>query len=367
MPKTEFKTIRQKTEKLLSQSEGSEVEFKEEVGGVEPEHLVAFANSPNGGFLLIGVSETEDNQGQQRGEVDGCDVSDDGKQRIHGQARSCTPTVPIDIYVENTDETAFLRVDIPRGTDRPYCTDSGKYRIREDGRTRALHPPELLELFVEEQAGRFRERFESAASGIESSVEDLRLKVSSKIERLLLELNSQFDDTREMSEELESLRTKITKAVDEIFQSAREAAHLSESANAFAEEAHVAASEAKRSADETKEHIDQLSSKLKGKLSGIGSRVDLLDRKLDSIMDATNSEDPTEDWEKERIREAAESHFPLITATLQTVADSPTELENMIEEEYREYADRMNQRIQIEDDFEDVVGLEEAKRWAMDE
>lgn len=367
MAETESKKIREKTKQFLSQAEGSDVEFKEEIGGIEPEDLVAFANSTDGGFLLIGVSETENDQGQQRGRVDGCDVSDQGKQRILGQAQDCTPTVSIDISVENTNETPFLRVDIPSGDDRPYCTNSGKYKTRGDGRTRALYPTDLLNLFVEEQAERFRKRFASAASGIESSMEDLRLKVSSKIERLLLEIDSQFDNTREISEELESLKVKLTDVVDEIFHSAREAAHLSESANAFAEEAHVAASEAKQSSEDTKENIDRLSSKLESKLSGIGSRVDLLDRKLDSIIDATDSEDPTEEWEKERIRETAESHFPLITSTLHRMADSTTELENMIEKEYREYADRMNRRIQIEDDFEDVVGLDEAKEWAMDE
>jgi hypothetical protein len=52
MAETESKKIREKTKQFLSQAEGSDVEFKEEIGGIEPEDLVAFANSTDGGFLL---------------------------------------------------------------------------------------------------------------------------------------------------------------------------------------------------------------------------------------------------------------------------------------------------------------------------
>jgi predicted HTH transcriptional regulator len=341
MAETEFKTIRQKTEKLLSQSEGSDVDFKEEIGGIEPDDLIAFANSPDGGFLLVGVAETEGEQGQQRGEVVGCDISDSGEQRIMGQARSCTPTVPLDIYVENTNRTPFLRVDIPQGPDRPYCTDSGKYRIREDGRTRALHPPELLNLFVQEQADRFRERFESAASGLEAEIESLRVRLEGRIENFLAEIQSQLGEVQLISSRISDLEHEMSNTLRDIFSHAEEAQEMSESANFWAEDAHLSAEQA---ASNTEEVPD------------ISQNVMHLAWKLNALLNHFDIEDPEITREREKVRRSTKKIVELAIGS-----------RDMDEEDLRGFYEDQKEHIEhdlnLHKPFEEYVSFEDVLEW----
>jgi hypothetical protein len=341
MAKTEFKTIRQKTEKLLSQSEGSDVDFKEEIGGIEPDDLIAFANSPDGGFLLIGVSETEDEQGQQRGEVVGCDISDSGKQRIIGQARSCTPTVPLDIYVENTNGTPFLRIDIPQGPDRPYCTDSGKYRIREDGRNRALHPPELLNLFVQEQADRFRERFESAASGLEAEIESLRVRLEDRIEKFLAEIQSQLGEVQLISSRISDLEHEMSNTLQDIFSHAEEAQEMSESANLWAEDAHLSAEQAASNTEEVPE---------------ISQNVMHLAWKLNALLDHFDIEDPEITRERNKVRMGAKNIVKLGIRNRKMDEDG-------LRKVYQDLKEDIENDLDLHRPFEEYVPFEDVLEW----
>ncbi|MCS3956224.1 hypothetical protein GGP81_002763 [Salinibacter ruber] len=341
MPKTEFKTIRQKTENLLSQSEGSEVDFKEEVGGVESEDLVAFANSPDGGFLLIGVSETENNQGQQRGRVVGCDVSDGAKQRVLGQAQDCTPTVPIDICVENTNATPFLRVDIPKGTDRPYCTNSGRYRVRGDGRTRALYPTELLDLFVEEQAERFHERFESAASGLEAEIESMRVRLENRIEEFLAEIQGQLNEVRHISSSISALEHEVSNSLQDIFDHAEEAQEMSESANMWSEDAYLSAEQAASNTEDVPK---------------INQNVTHLAWKLNALLDHFDIEDPEISRERERVRAFAKQ------TTKWTISGSDKS-EEEIRNWYDEYKKEYNSTGDLHLPFEEYVSFDDVLEW----
>ncbi len=341
MAETESKKIREKTKQFLSQAEGSDVEFKEEIGGVEPEDLVAFANSTDGGFLLIGVSETENDQGQQRGRVDGCDVSDQGKQRVIGQAESCTPTVPLEVHVENTDDTPFLRIDIPQGSNRPYCTDSGKYITRDDGRNRALYPSELLDLFVHEQAERFRERFESAASGLEAEIESLRVKLEKRIESFLAEIQGQLSEVQLISSKISDMEFEMSNTLQDIFSHAEDAQEMSESANLWAEDAHLSAEQA---ASNTK-HVPE-----------IRQNVIHLAWKLNAILDHLDIEDPEITRERKKVRHWAE-------ATVKEALAKHDEDKEGLRDFYKDYKKNIELDQNLHRPFEEYVSFEDVLEW----
>ena len=115
----EYKTVRQSTKQLLERSEGLDVDFKRQATHLDADEFVAFANSPSGGSLLIGVNEVTDARGRQRGKIVGCEVGDRAKRRILDKALSCSPPIDVFVDVENTNDSPFLRVDIPSGDNKP--------------------------------------------------------------------------------------------------------------------------------------------------------------------------------------------------------------------------------------------------------
>ena len=158
----EFKSIQENTQKLLDKTEGFDVDFKQSLSNVNADDFVAFANSAGGGTLLFGVKEITDAQGKQRGHVIGCDVSDKAKLSILDKALSCVPPIDVIVTIENTDHIPILRVDIPAGKHKPYCTSSGRYTIREDGRKRPLVPNELWEIFLRTKKKQFANNLQEA-------------------------------------------------------------------------------------------------------------------------------------------------------------------------------------------------------------
>lgn len=129
---------------LLMRPEGVDVDFKANTK-VDAEDLVAFANSEQGGILLLGVDE-ETVDGVQRGKVVGCDVDDEARLSIVNKAAGCIPPVEVHVEIEREDDKSFFVVTVPSGKEKPYCTPGGTYKIRGDGRNVPLAPPNLLEL-----------------------------------------------------------------------------------------------------------------------------------------------------------------------------------------------------------------------------
>lgn len=106
-----------------------------------------------------------------------------------GKALSCSPPIQIEIFVENYGSLPFYRVEIPSGAHKPYATNSGTYKIREDGRNNSLLPEQLLRMFLEREGKEFRLRFSEATGKLESRmtealelVENLENVISEKIE-----------------------------------------------------------------------------------------------------------------------------------------------------------------------------------------
>lgn len=148
--RTEFQTIRADTRQLLEGQEGREVDFKESPAGVDTEDFVSFANG-SGGTILVGVEETETEEGLQRGRVVGCSINDQTKLGFLNKATSCRPAVEIEISIENLRRKPIYRIDIVEGTHKPYCTAKGTYKIRSDGRNVAIDPDMMAALILERE------------------------------------------------------------------------------------------------------------------------------------------------------------------------------------------------------------------------
>jgi predicted HTH transcriptional regulator len=150
--------LSERTLAMIASAESANVDFKREAHGVKSSDLVAFANSDEGGTLLIGIDEYTDEAGLQKGKVVGCDVDDNARLMMINKATDCVPSLEIQIFIENLNDKPIMRVEVPGGRMRPYCTSRGEYSIRTEGRNRALYPEELLTIFMDREGDKFLTR-----------------------------------------------------------------------------------------------------------------------------------------------------------------------------------------------------------------
>ncbi len=188
MIEREFTALSARARVLLSGDGGYDVEFKETLSGLHSDDLVAFANSPTGGAILVGVREYENAAGRQRGKIIGCPVGDEEKLSIVNRAESCIPSVELEVFVENADTRPFFRVEIPSGRDKPYCTAGGTYKVRGNARTNALTPSRLLHLFMESESQAFLERFHAATVKLEADLAEMDARFTEELEQMYANL-----------------------------------------------------------------------------------------------------------------------------------------------------------------------------------
>lgn len=184
----EFHNISKKAKKLLNGPEGYEIDYKQNVSGIDSEDFVSFANSDKGGTILIGVKEVVTEEGRQKGKVVGCSIGDEEKLTILSKAESCIPPIDIEIIIENSNDMPFYRIEIPSGKDKPYCTSRGTYKIRGNGRNNALLPDRLLQIFTQSEGKTFLKRFEKVTEGLENNME---VRDSTKT---IKEINNKVDE-----------------------------------------------------------------------------------------------------------------------------------------------------------------------------
>jgi ribosomal protein S18 acetylase RimI-like enzyme len=175
-----LKSLSAITRQFLASGEGQQIDFKRAPDGISTDDLVSFANAAEGGTILAGVDERHVD-GAQVGVILGCDVSDNTILQLLNKAISCLPPISIDIVIENLNEKPILRVSVPSSPTKPHCTPKGGYCRRDGARNRALHPSELLKIFLETEARVFAERFESAAAHISEELGHLEESLSSTI------------------------------------------------------------------------------------------------------------------------------------------------------------------------------------------
>ena len=187
---SEHPGLSEKAEELLGSQESTVLDFKESAAGLSAEDLVAFANSRSGGTILLGVREIRGEGGRQAAEIIGCEISDKAKLAILGKAASCIPPVEVRVILENSEgEKPFLRVEIPSGPGKPYCTSGGTYKVRGDARNDPLTPDKLLQLFMDAENDRFMERFSSATEDLEHSILDVKTRLLHEMEEIYAQVD----------------------------------------------------------------------------------------------------------------------------------------------------------------------------------
>ncbi|MBY4677988.1 AlbA family DNA-binding domain-containing protein [Marinobacterium arenosum] len=228
----EYRGLSRRTQQLLQMAEGRTVDFKRDASGVKSRDLVAFANAPLGGTILIGVEEYTSNDGVQRGRVVGCRVDDSVRLILVNKATDCFPTVDLELYVENLADRPILRLEIPSGQYKPYCTQRGDYAIRSDGRNRALLPDELLAIFMEREGELFLARFHDAVTRLERQLVNLRHLLSSgmlDVSEHIGELDSQLSRTTARLGQLTDSNKKRSRNLLQILEQSRDTVSLLES------------------------------------------------------------------------------------------------------------------------------------------
>jgi len=192
-----LKSLSDATRRFLAAGEGQLVDFKRSSEGISADDLVSFANSAEGGTILAGVDE-QTVDGTQVGVIRGCDIGDNAVLQLLNKAISCLPPVSVDITIENLGDKPILRISVPSSATKPHCTPKGMYCRRDGSRNRALHPAELLSIFLETEAQVFAQRFESAADHISREIGDLEASLESTIRSMSDQLgwaDSNISDT----------------------------------------------------------------------------------------------------------------------------------------------------------------------------
>lgn len=181
MSQDSYKGISNRGRFLLNQQENATVDFKEHLDGLHPDDLVAFANTDRGGSILIGIREITLPDGRQGTDITGTEIGDSQKLTIINKAASCLPPVEVQLVYENIAARPFIRIEISPSQHRPHCTASGTYKIRENGRNKALNPRELLAIFMESEGDRFFDRFTRATAELHNAIHELRTTVHDHI------------------------------------------------------------------------------------------------------------------------------------------------------------------------------------------
>jgi hypothetical protein len=140
-------------------------------------------------------------------------LTDPLKTTILDKARSCFPPVNVEIFAERGRTEVIVRIEIPPGDFKPYCTHGGTYKIRGDGANAAIKPPALLQMFLEREGSQFLARFSEATRELEGNVLTLKNNVEAALQGL-------YEDVRQMDEKIEF---GLNEVVDQATQAVSEA------------------------------------------------------------------------------------------------------------------------------------------------
>jgi ATP-dependent DNA helicase RecG len=214
-----FDNLSDRAQALLRGTEGIDIDWKGN-DEVKTEDLVAFSNSPRGGVLMMGVSDKSKGKSKlQEPEIVGCRVDDDARMKVINRGNECSPSIRPQVFVENAKAKPFLRIEVPSGPNRPYCTMGGVYKTRADGRNSAILPTELLTLFVEREGRQFIERFQKATADMQqafaSANDELRSKLAALDKTIAREMEAAQYDANEAREMLGSKIDEIGGQLDQ--------------------------------------------------------------------------------------------------------------------------------------------------------
>lgn len=126
---------------LIQKGEGHHLEFKEESVSSDSikKTIVCFANT-DGGMILVGVSNNQSITGVSNADRKMLDIENIAYNNCEPPKTILQETVVIE------DKTVIV-VNVPKGTQRPYKTNDGKYYIRSTNKCRDASREELLRIF----------------------------------------------------------------------------------------------------------------------------------------------------------------------------------------------------------------------------
>ena len=126
---------------VIDQGEGRSVEFKGSRVNNDSlsQEIVAFANS-DGGVLLVGIGDD--------GGIIGADLNDDFEEIVCNLVRTnVIPALDIFYHELSIEGKKVAVIEIPKGKDKPYQTNTGRYYVRVGSTKRIATQAELLRLF----------------------------------------------------------------------------------------------------------------------------------------------------------------------------------------------------------------------------
>jgi len=214
--KYEYKGMSKRAQNLLNRIEDYDVEFKESINTLEPADFVAFANSDKGGAILIGVRQVKKGKLKGKGEVIGCTVGDQEKLKIIDKAENCSPPINIEIFVENMSKNPFYRIEIQNCKDKPYSTSAGVYKIRGDGRNKALLPDRLLTMFVKAEIEKFIKGYREATKEVDDRIKELLHYIdimSYDVRNKLTEILQNAEDTVDLTDDASTTSAETLGAI----------------------------------------------------------------------------------------------------------------------------------------------------------
>ena len=149
----------------------------------------------------------------------GCDVSDGTILQILNKAMSCVPPVTVNIHIENLTDRPILRIDVASSPTRPHSTPKGTYCRRDGARNRALHPSELLKIFLDTEARAFAKRFEAAAGRITEELSGLERSLDSSNSNMANQLgwaDMQLGDTESTLSTIQAQMAGLTRETADV-------------------------------------------------------------------------------------------------------------------------------------------------------
>lgn len=148
-PEVEFATPGQQIRNLIEGGETDQVEFKIERGDgfALLQSVVAFANSDNGGVIIVGVDDNAKIVGTAKPQADIAKI----QEWIENK---CDPPIGVKFEPVQIDDKDLTIVRIPPGTNRPYQhRDNGVPYVRRNATDRPARRAELDELFRKRSSG----------------------------------------------------------------------------------------------------------------------------------------------------------------------------------------------------------------------
>lgn len=177
------KRLRPSTKRMINGEEGTDVEYKRSISGLKSDDFISFANA-KGGTIIIGVEESKKPNGSQCGEIVGCKISDESKNKINSIAKDCRPPVIVEINTEYYRKKGIYRIDIKSASRKPVCTSGGTYKIRKSGANVLIDPDLMFSLILEREEQEFIKKFNEAGQDILDRIEASEKRLQELIKRV---------------------------------------------------------------------------------------------------------------------------------------------------------------------------------------